>query len=636
MRRLGSRYVLHEPLGRGASGEVWRGERVDDGTGDHGLVAVKVLRPELADDPEIVDRFLRERRVLLAFDDPHLVKVRDIVAEGNTLAIVMDLVDGVDLRGYLRQHGSLPDAEAVELVSQVLTALAVVHEAGVVHRDVKPANIMVDATGPGGPRAMLTDFGIARLTHGPSVTRLSGAIGTPMYMAPELAEHTPASAAADLYGAGVVLYELLAGRPPFTAPNPIAMLRAHAFDAPPPIDGLSEPLWDALRRLLAKRPTDRPASAQAARAVLAAALPPGRSTEVDDVPTMLSPASTAVPDAPPVPPPAVGRDADTARMKPFIPDVPARPDVSGPHATPPLPAGPAEYEPDQLRTLVAHQTPLPGALPAGSSAAPPTAPPTGVPIPPVRTRAPAWTARARVTIAAVVAAVLLAGLGSWALAAGLGDGGDDSPGRPSAVNVPTPPPGTPAGAALGPAPAATTVDPTSTLSPPVSDPAPGPAQGGPGPAGPGSAPAASAAPSTANPVRAAPVPNVRDMVLDNATTTLRNAGFSNVPYEYDCYRSPNVGNVVRQDPAAGTRTALTAPVHLYLQANNCATVANVVGMTLDDAAKTLKGLGFSNIPYVYECLGSKSTGTVVTQAPASGTSYGTSQPVNLKLQANNC
>ncbi|WP_242606847.1 serine/threonine-protein kinase [Protofrankia symbiont of Coriaria ruscifolia] len=202
-RRLGSRYILHQPLGKGASGEVWRGERVDDGTGDRGMVAVKILRPEVSDDPEIVDRFLRERRVLLAFDDLHLVKVRDIVAEGDTLAIVMDLVDGVDLRGYLRERGRLPTADAVELVGQVLSALTVVHEAGVVHRDVKPANILIDTTGPGPARAMLTDFGIARLTQTPSMTRLSVTIGTPMYMAPELAEHTPAGPAADIYGAGV-------------------------------------------------------------------------------------------------------------------------------------------------------------------------------------------------------------------------------------------------------------------------------------------------------------------------------------------------------------------------------------------------------------------------------------------------
>jgi serine/threonine-protein kinase len=105
---------------------------------------------------------------------------------------------------------------------------------------------------------------------------------------------------------------------------------------------------------------------------------------------------------------------------------------------------------------------------------------------------------------------------------------------------------------------------------------------------------------------------------------------------YDCYRSPDVNDVVRQLPAAGTTAARTAPVRLYLQADNCATVPNVVGMTLSDAGYTLKQDGFTNIPYLYQCYGSSHIGAVVGQSPAAGTSYGTTQPVSLKLQANNC
>ncbi|AEH08208.1 MULTISPECIES: serine/threonine-protein kinase [Protofrankia] len=263
MQKLGSGYVLHEPIGRGAFGQVWRGSTVD---GDR-PVAVKVLRGELADDPEAVARFVQERSVLLGFSDPHLVTVRDLVVEGDTLAIVMDLVNGVDLRVYLRERGTLAVATAVALTCQVLRALSTVHAAGVVHRDLKPANVLVDITDPDDPQARLTDFGIARLAHGPSLTRLTGMIGTPMYMAPELAHREHARPPADVYSAGIMLYELLAGQPPFSAPHPVALLRAHMEDAPQPIPGLPPALWDVIAGMLAKAPAWRPTADAAERAL---------------------------------------------------------------------------------------------------------------------------------------------------------------------------------------------------------------------------------------------------------------------------------------------------------------------------------------------------------------------------------
>ncbi|WP_322755397.1 serine/threonine protein kinase [Frankia sp. Cas3] len=555
MRRLGSRYVLHEPLGRGAGGEVWRGERLDDGTGDQGPVAVKVLRPELAEDPDFIDRFLRERRVLLALDDPHLVKVRDVVAEGGTFAIVMDLVDGGDLRGYLRERGRLPQTQAVDLIAQVLSALAVTHRAGVVHQDVKPANILLDTTDRDAPWAMLTDFGIARLTQGRSAAGLSVTIGTPMYMAPELATDRPAGPAADLYSAGVVLYELLAGRPPFAAPNPIAMIRAHAFDPPPPIEGLAAPLWDALRELLAKRPADRPADALAARSTLATAL-------------ALAPALAPAP---------TGR---AHRAKPFIPELPS----TAIHLT-------DGYESEPVR-MAGRRAPRP------------------VPV------AVAWTdgrstrfGRGRALLTAGVVGAVLVGLGSWTLAAGLG-GDDRGPAAAASVApsaVVSVVPSAVASAAALPAGAAS-ADPTLALTP---------------------------SPSPADPPRA-PVPDVRNMVLADASAALRKAGFTNIPYQYDCYRAPNIDNVVSQEPSAGSRIATTSPVSLKLQAADCATVPIVVGMMLRDAVDTLQTIGFTNISYTYECLKSIRVGTVVLQSPPEDTSYSLKQFVNLRLQTASC
>ncbi|WP_322760095.1 serine/threonine-protein kinase, partial [Frankia sp. Cr2] len=282
MRKLGSGYVLHEPIGRGAFGQVWRGATV---AGDR-QVAVKVLRGELADDPEVVARFVQERSVLLGFNDPHLVTVRDLVVEGDTLAIVMDLVNGVDLRVYLRERGKLTIPAAVALTCQVLRALTVVHAAGVVHRDLKPANVLIDLTDPDDPQARLTDFGVARLAHGRSLTRLTGAIGTPLYMAPELAQHEHAQPSADVYSAGVMLYELLTGHPPFSAPHPIALLRAHMEDAPEPIADIPPPLWDMIAWMLAKDPAARPSATESngeltrlARSGFQPAAPPSRDAD---------------------------------------------------------------------------------------------------------------------------------------------------------------------------------------------------------------------------------------------------------------------------------------------------------------------------------------------------------------------
>ena len=190
---LGSRYVLHQTLGRGAMGQVFAGTVRESGD----RVAIKVLKPELVSDPEAVARFMQERQILTSIRNPNVVRVVDLVAEGETLAIVMELIEGQDLRRHLREQGTLPPAEAIRLLIQLLYGLSAVHGAGVVHRDVKPENLLLD-TSAGRPLLKLTDFGVARLSYGASLTKLSSLIGTPEYMAPELAESASASYAADL------------------------------------------------------------------------------------------------------------------------------------------------------------------------------------------------------------------------------------------------------------------------------------------------------------------------------------------------------------------------------------------------------------------------------------------------------
>jgi serine/threonine protein kinase len=259
---LGHRYLLHEVIGRGAMGEVRRATTRD--TGEE--FAVKVLRSELAADEDVVARFLQERRILLRISSPNVVAVRDLVVEADTLAIVADLVRGPNLRTYLEAAGTLAPAQAVDVAVQVLHGLAAAHALGVVHRDVKPENVLMDTTGSKAV-AKLTDFGVARLAQGPSSGRMTALVGTVAYLAPELAEDSRATPAADIWSTGVLLYELLCGITPFSVGsggNLIAMIKAAAEREPAPLPGLRPDLWLAIASMVAKAPNQRPAAASAA------------------------------------------------------------------------------------------------------------------------------------------------------------------------------------------------------------------------------------------------------------------------------------------------------------------------------------------------------------------------------------
>ncbi|MFJ8211807.1 serine/threonine-protein kinase [Streptomyces sp. NPDC096033] len=264
-RKIGSRYTAHQILGRGSAGTVWLGE------GPDGPVAVKLLREDLASDQELVGRFVQERSALLGLEHPHIVSVRDLVVDGNDLALVMDLVRGTDLRTRLDRERRLAPEAAVAIVADVADALAAAHAAGVVHRDVKPENVLLDMQGPLGPGgahpALLTDFGVAKLIDHPRrapapagarvaapATRI---IGTPDYLAPEIVEGLPPRAAVDIYALATVLYELLAGFTPFGGGHPGAVLRRHVTETVVPLPGIPEELWQLIVQCLAKAPASR-------------------------------------------------------------------------------------------------------------------------------------------------------------------------------------------------------------------------------------------------------------------------------------------------------------------------------------------------------------------------------------------
>ncbi|MEV7451622.1 serine/threonine-protein kinase, partial [Streptomyces nigra] len=271
MRPVGSKYILEEPLGRGATGTVWRARQRETAGAEAAVpgqpgetVAIKVLKEELAGDADIVMRFLRERSVLLRLTHPNIVRVRDLVVEGELLALVMDLVEGPDLHRYLRENGPFTPVAASLLTAQIADALAASHADGVVHRDLKPANVLLRQQG-GEMHPLLTDFGIARLADSPGLTRTHEFVGTPAYVAPESAEGRPQTSAVDIYGAGILLYELVTGRPPFGGGSALEVLHQHLSAEPRRPSTVPDPLWTVIERCLRKNPDDRPSAENLAR-----------------------------------------------------------------------------------------------------------------------------------------------------------------------------------------------------------------------------------------------------------------------------------------------------------------------------------------------------------------------------------
>ncbi|WP_327331345.1 serine/threonine-protein kinase [Streptomyces anulatus] len=312
MRPVGSKYLLEEPLGRGATGTVWRARQRETAGAEAAVagqpgetVAIKVLKEELANDADVVMRFLRERSVLLRLTHPNIVRTRDLVVEGDLLALVMDLIDGPDLHRYLRENGPLTPVAASLLTAQIADALAASHADGVVHRDLKPANVLVDER-DGQMHPMLTDFGIARLADSPGLTRTHEFVGTPAYVAPESAEGRPQTSAVDIYGAGILLYELVTGRPPFAGGTALEVLHRHLSEEPRRPSNVPAPLWTVIERCLSKDPDRRPSAENLARGLRTVASGIGvhaNSAQIaaaDGVGALLAPdpAPTAVPETP--------------------------------------------------------------------------------------------------------------------------------------------------------------------------------------------------------------------------------------------------------------------------------------------------------------------------------------------------
>ncbi len=254
----GGRYTLDRHLATGGMGTVW----VATDNALSRAVAIKILKPEYASDRAFRTRFETEARHAAGLDHPGIAKVYDFgeTSDDDTPRpyLVMEYVDGQPLSVLLAPRRPLEEDRVVDLIAQTAVALQAAHDKGIVHRDVKPANLLITPDA----KVKVTDFGIAKAASDTPITQTGTIIGTAHYLPPEQAEGKPATPRSDIYALGVVLYECLAGTRPFVGDNPVAIAISHVRETPPPLPDTVSPWLAALTmRMLAKNPDDRPASA---------------------------------------------------------------------------------------------------------------------------------------------------------------------------------------------------------------------------------------------------------------------------------------------------------------------------------------------------------------------------------------
>lgn len=282
------KYKIEEILGRGGMAEVFRAkqEKLDRD------VAIKLMYPFLAAEENFVKRFQREARAMAGFDHPNIIDVYDFDVHQNRYYIVMQYISGGTLKNYLSDLAlkgrKMPLAQAIQYVLEIADALSYAHSFGMIHRDIKPGNIMLNTRG----HAVLTDFGIAKMVTGTRHTATGAMVGTPAFMSPEQGMGKPGDERSDIYALGVVFYNLVTGKLPFDAETPIALVMMHiSQDPPPPSEAnplLPPAIENVILRMLAKEPNDRYAQAtDLARDLSAAVMKTGDERLMTEVPAAL-------------------------------------------------------------------------------------------------------------------------------------------------------------------------------------------------------------------------------------------------------------------------------------------------------------------------------------------------------------
>jgi len=303
---LGGRFQLTDRIAIGGMGEVWKARDLVLGR----IVAIKILKEEYTGDPGFLNRFRAEARHTALLNHEGIANVFDYGEEEGSAYLVMELVPGQPLSTIIEREKVLSPDRTLSIIGQTATALAVAHRQGLVHRDVKPGNLLIMPDG----RVKITDFGIARLADQVPLTATGQVMGTAQYLAPEQATGQQATGSSDIYALGVIGYELLAGTRPFSGESQIAIALAQVNDTPPPLpESIPAPVRALIMSMLAKDPADRPADAEALARAVAAIRRGDIAAAEQAVPGMLlfGPGGTAATSAVTAPVPMPGNTSAT-------------------------------------------------------------------------------------------------------------------------------------------------------------------------------------------------------------------------------------------------------------------------------------------------------------------------------------